>query len=251
MRVQTVQRQHLNVLNCFELNRTTLKRFKTVQKQTSFKKYLNIISQFLCFIIRTADSIETSKLYQTDSEIASCLEKVQSCYLNNEVNSEDDVSIKNKGKSVSTHSRKERQSYNSLYKYDSEVSKSDSDSSDLSELNDETSSDEETEDESETDYLSDDNSTIKQKSVSSQLNQKQAAVLNLLTAFLKQSVLLNNFDSAINVFFACKSINIDSKSLKDSKQMSQLYSAFIYCSQLLTVFYSYQLFLQQSDNNEK
>ena len=120
--------------------------------------------------MRTADSIKTSKLYQTDSEIALCLEKVQSLYLNNEVNSEDDVSIKNKGKSVSTHSRKERQSYSSLYKYNSEVSKSDSDSSDLAELNNETSSDEETEDESETDYLSDDNSTIKQKSVSSQLN---------------------------------------------------------------------------------
>ena len=41
--VSQFDRQHLNVLNSFEYNKTIMKKFKVVQELASFRKYLKVI----------------------------------------------------------------------------------------------------------------------------------------------------------------------------------------------------------------
>jgi hypothetical protein len=65
--------------------------------------------------------------------------------------------------------------------------------------------------------------------------------------FYKQEVSLNPFDSLINAFFACKSIKDSSLTLKNSLDLTQLYSAFLYCTQLCVIQFSIQEAIKEQD----
>jgi len=99
---------------------------------------------------------------------------------------------------------------------------------------------------SESDSLNDDsNINFDKKLLSYKLNKAQSLLLELFISLLQQNIEFNKFDSCINSFFACYSVNICTKSLTDFAQMFQSYSAFIYCAQLLTLEHCTQQYLQK------
>lgn len=72
-------------------------------------------------------------------------------------------------------------------------------------------------------------------------------LLSLLILLFKQDTSLSSFSSPINAFFACKSIRPADLSLRDSLDLSQYYSAFLYCAQLLVAEHCFQEALFQGD----
>ena len=72
-------------------------------------------------------------------------------------------------------------------------------------------------------------------------------LIELLIKLLKQTTDLYIFDSSINSFFASISIRAKDYSFKDSLDLSQDYSKFIYSSQLIVIEYSFSRLLK--DNN--
>ena len=84
-------RQHLNILNSFEQNKTTMKKFKIVQKLESFEKYMRVIKRFICFIIRVLSSDFFKDIYKIDSEINDLFKRLQEILLNIETSDEYDV----------------------------------------------------------------------------------------------------------------------------------------------------------------
>jgi superfamily II DNA helicase RecQ len=91
----------------------------------------------------------------------------------------------------------------------------------------------------------DSNTNFDKKLLSHKLNKAQSLLLDFFISLLQQNIEFNKFDSCINSFFACYSVNVRTQSLKDSAQMSQYYSAFIYCAQLLTLEHCTQQYLQK------
>ena len=73
-------------------------------------------------------------------------------------------------------------------------------------------------------------------------------LLSLLLLFYKQELDLNPFDSPINAFFACKSIRESNLTLRDSLDLTQYYSAFLYCTQLCVIASSVKKALLQQDS---
>jgi hypothetical protein len=99
---------------------------------------------------------------------------------------------------------------------------------------------------SESDSSNDDlNTNFDKKLLSHKLNKAQSLLLDLFISLLQQNIEFTKFDSCINSFFACYSVNVCIQSLKDSAQMFQSYSAFIYCAQLLTLEHCTQQYLQK------
>jgi len=62
----------------------------------------------------------------------------------------------------------------------------------------------------------DSNINFDKKLLSYKLNKAQSLLLDLFVSLLQQNIEFNKFDSCINSFFACYSINVHMKSLKDS-----------------------------------
>jgi hypothetical protein len=74
---------------------------------------------------------------------------------------------------------------------------------------------------SESDSSNDDSNTnFDKKLLSYKLNKVQSLLLDLFVSLLQQNIEFNKFDSCINSFFACYSVNVCTKSLKDSAQIS-------------------------------
>ena len=80
------------------------------------------------------------------------------------------------------------------------------------------------------------------------LNNLESLLLRLIIFFVKQSIRFNSFESLINIFFACLSVDNNNKSIKSSFQMSQYYSAFIYCIQLIILRNCYHEYSNNSSN---
>jgi hypothetical protein len=77
----------------------------------------------------------------------------------------------------------------------------------------------------------------------------QERLLCLFMHFFKQEPPLYIFDSPIHSFFACKSINPSNSTLRGSQDLSQYYSHFLYCAQLLVLENSIQVAIK--DRNPK
>jgi hypothetical protein len=77
----------------------------------------------------------------------------------------------------------------------------------------------------------------------------QEKLLCLFMHLFKQELSLYIFDSLINSFFACKSINPSNSTLRGLQDLSQYYSFFLYCTQLLVLKNSIQAALR--DRNPK
>jgi superfamily II DNA helicase RecQ len=73
-------------------------------------------------------------------------------------------------------------------------------------------------------------------------------LLDLFILLFKQEVSLYIFSSPINSFLASKSIRASNCTLRDSLSLSQFYSYFIYCSQLLVLEYSLREAISKGDS---
>ncbi len=275
--VQYMSRQHLNMLNSFELNNIRIKSFKATQNLSTINKYAKVFAQFFCFLFRTASITNKELSFTSAIELASSKDEKRSlkklfrlsdksqALINDlhEFVESDEVDIlfveeetkkkKNKRKQVSRSSLSSSDSDSSTTESSSSFNNiSDSSFSDTDESE---SNDEETtvterrkndSSSSESDSSNDDSNTnFDKKLLSYKLNKVQSLLLDLFVSLLQQNIEFNKFDSCINSFFACYSVNVRTKSLKDSAQMSQSYSAFIYCAQLLTLEHCTQQYLQK------
>ena len=76
--VQYMTRQHLNVLNSFELNNTRIKSFKATQNLSTIDKYVKVFTQFFCFLFRTASITDKELSFVSAIELASSKEDKRS-----------------------------------------------------------------------------------------------------------------------------------------------------------------------------
>ncbi len=77
-RVQHMSRQHLNVLNSFELNHTRIKGFKATQNLSTIDKYAKVFTQFFCFLFRTASVTKRELTFTSAIELASTKDEKRS-----------------------------------------------------------------------------------------------------------------------------------------------------------------------------
>jgi hypothetical protein len=77
----------------------------------------------------------------------------------------------------------------------------------------------------------------------------QEKLLCLFMHLFKQEPALYIFNSPINSFFACKSVNPSNSTLRGSLDLSRYYSFFLYCTQLLVLENSMQAAIK--DHNPK
>ncbi len=279
--VQYMSRQHLNVLNSFELNNIRIKSFKATQNLSTIDKYAKVFAQFFCFLFRTASVTNKELSFTSAIELASSKDEKRSLkklfHLSDKSQSlindlhefveSDEVDIlfveeKVKKKKNKRQQKRKQVSRLSLSSSDSDSSTTESSSSfnsifdsSLFDTDESESNDEETtvterrkndSSSSESDSSNDDSNTnFDKKLLFYKLNKAQSLLLELFISLLQQNIEFNKFDSCINSFFACYSVNVRTKSLKDSAQMSQSYSAFIYCAQLLTLEHCTQQYLQK------
>ena len=244
-------------MNNFELNNIWIKSFKATQNLFTIDKYAKIFAQFFCFLFRTA-SVTNKELFFTSAiELASSknekrsLKKLfhlfdKSQALINDLYKFvefDEVDILFVEEETKKKKNKWQQKWKQVLCSSSSSSTSDSSStklsssfnnvsdSSLSDTDEFESNDEETivaerrkndSSSSESDSLNDDlNTNFDKKLLSFKLNKAQSLLLNLFVSLLQQNIEFNKFDSCINSFFACYSVNVCTKSLKDSAQMSQ------------------------------
>ena len=73
--------------------------------------------------------------------------------------------------------------------------------------------------------------------------------MSLFVILFQEQIDLNKFTNYINSFIAVKAIN-KNLSLRNSKQFSQFYSQFIYCSQLIIINYGFDQLLNLNKNRE-
>ncbi len=69
-KVQYMSRQHLNVLNSFELNNIQIKSFKATQNLSTIDKYAKVFTQFFCFLFRTASVTNKELTFTSAIELA-------------------------------------------------------------------------------------------------------------------------------------------------------------------------------------
>ena len=91
---------------------------------------------------------------------------------------------------------------------------------------------------------------IKEINKSSDLlsTQIKQCLLGLLISVFKQDINLDIFDSSINSFFACRSLR-ENNTLRDSFDLSQYYSMFIYCTQVVVIEYCFQILLNSPEES--
>jgi len=76
--VQYMSRQHLNVLNSFELNNIWIKSFKATQNLFTIDKYAKVFTQFFCFLFRTASVTNKELTFTSAIELASSKDEKRS-----------------------------------------------------------------------------------------------------------------------------------------------------------------------------
>jgi len=77
-KVQYMLRQHLNVLNSFELNNIQIKSFKATQNLFTIDKYAKVFTQFFCFLFRTALITNKELSFTSAIELASSKDEKRS-----------------------------------------------------------------------------------------------------------------------------------------------------------------------------
>ena len=73
-----MSRQHLNMLNSFELNNIQIKSFKTTQNLFTIDKYAKVFTQFFCFLFRTASVTNKELTFTSAIELASSKDEKRS-----------------------------------------------------------------------------------------------------------------------------------------------------------------------------
>ena len=259
----------LNLLNSFEKDRTKNTPFKPLLKIGTKQKYFNLFSSFIVFLFKSFldNSYKTTKLYSLSKEAIALLLELKDLLdtesillLEKELDPDSLVAKAKKSlDSKFTKLRLKRFLQDRIYRNKEEEDteeeaeeeeeedlvsnsslESSSSSSTVSSLN--TISSSNSLDSSDSNYNSllilQEAKSIERSSskVSVQIKNKLLALYLILC---KEDTSIYSFSSSIHSFFACKSIK-PNLSFKDSLVFSQYYSAFIYCSQLLVIEYSFQ-----------
>ena len=265
---------YLNLLNSFEKDRVKNTPFKPLLRSETTRKYFDLFSSFAVFVFRSfADtSFKTAKLYSLSQEAAALLAEITKL-----LSIEEELLLEQEldpGKVAKKARRSLKSRYTRLRlrsflqdRFPAEGEREEG------EAEEEEGREEEggEEEEEEVSSIGSGSSTSTSSLLSSNSSErgldspgpdldscyflKQARfaeeapgqgsllvkekLLALLLLFLKQDTGLYSFSSPVYSFFACKSIR-PNLSFRDSLEFSQYYSAFLYCSQLLVIEYSFQ-----------
>ena len=267
---------HLNLLNSFEKDRVKNTPFKPLLRSETTRKYFDLFSSFAVFVFRSfADaSFKTAKLYSLSQEAAALLAEITKL-----LSIEEELLLEQEldpGKVAKKARRSLKSRYTRLrlrsFLQDRSPAEGEGEEGEA-EAEEEEGGEEEggEEEEEEVSSIGSGSSTSTSSLLSSNSSErgldspgpdldscyflKQARfaeeapgqgsllvkekLLALLLLFLKQDTGLYSFSSPVHSFFACKSIR-PNLSFRDSLEFSQYYSAFLYCSQLLVIEYSFQ-----------
>jgi hypothetical protein len=278
--INSVPLQHLN---SFQRGVVTNKPFKPLLRSESRTKYFNFFSCFFAFIFRSFynDTYKEDKLYTLSKESRGLLKELkQLALLQQDEAASVDLDL-NKDFQKTTRALNKRLNSFTLNLFlnksalldEEELSKEEGEEEELpsgsdndslhSSLGSSTSSlsgEEEGGEDDSRSTISVDNT----KSLSNALLEKieqlgkldnptsvriQEKLLCLFIHLFKQELSLYIFDSPINSFFACKSINPSNNTLRGLQDLSQYYSFFLYCTQLLVLENSMQAAIR--DRNPK
>ena len=219
LNVSQFDRQHLNILNNFEYNKIIIKKFKVVQKLTSFRKYLKIIQRFICFIFRVLESNHFVDIYKTNEDIDSIFNKIKSIKLKIDESSNKVLNLITK-RFILLNKDFIFKRYNFIYNKNDQIDENNNNfnsnfDSKLDSINERSNIERNFDEKSDEDI-----SNISNEYNKEMLNNLESLLLRLIISFVKQSIRFNSFESLINIFFACLSADNNNKSIKSSFQMS-------------------------------
>jgi Orsellinic acid/F9775 biosynthesis cluster protein D len=272
---------HLNILNSFEDNKIRNKPFKPLLNSSTRVKYFNLFSLFIIFFFRALSKSlkEKTSYFKVDNSIIIIYNTLKSLIREKLEEEKDDYlelsnnSYKNKKKSINNKLNSLKLNsiinLNNLEKeevYSSTSSNSNISSDSIISINNQSSSSKSNSSSNfnsssnssssinyNLDYLLDSSNInildqIKEinKSSSSISIRIKELLIELLIKLLKQKTDLYIFDSSFNSFFAIISIRAKDKSFKDSLELSQEYSKFIYSIQLIVIEFSFNSLLKDS-----
>jgi superfamily II DNA helicase RecQ/predicted RNA binding protein with dsRBD fold (UPF0201 family) len=265
---------HLNILNSFEPNKIRNKPFQPMLTSNTRVKYFNFYALFLAFVYRAlSKSLEDNTSYfKASSSIVTMFNSLNDLV---DLKLEEDNYLELSNKALKQNKKSINKKLNK-YKLNSLLSNRASEDQEEEEDND----DEETSSTSSIDISTSCSSTSDAShsliSSSSSSNSSSSLifqilessnieildeirdinkskdsislkikdlVVKLLISLFRQETDLYIFDSAINSFFASISIRNNS-SFKDTLELSQDYSKFIYSSQLIVLEYSFRRLLE-------
>ena len=224
-----------------------MKKFKVVQELVSFRKYLKVIQRFICFVFRILESNHFVDIYKTNEDIDSIYNEIQFMKLKIDESSDEVLDLITK-RSILLNKNFIFKRYSSIYNKDDQIDENNSNSS--SDFDSKIDSiNERSNIERDSDEESDENiSNISNEYNKELLNSLESLLLRFIISFVKQSIRFNSFESLINIFFACLNVDNNNKSIKSSFQMSQYYSTFIYCIQLIIFRNCYYEYSNNSSN---
>ena len=196
-----------------------MKKFKVVQKLTSFRKYLKVIQRFICFVFRILESNHFVDIYKTDEDINSIYSEIQFMKLKIDESSNEILNLITK-RSILLNKDFIFKRYNFIYNKNNQIDENNSNfSSDfdskLDSINEKSNIERNFDEKSDEDI-----SNISNEYNKEMLNNLESLLLRLIISFVKQSIRFNSFESLINIFFACLNVDNNNKNIKSSFQMS-------------------------------
>ncbi|KAI9748290.1 MAG: hypothetical protein M4579_007265, partial [Chaenotheca gracillima] len=272
--IPKISRQHLMVLNSFEQGRTTMKRFKQLQKRETLERYLKFFSQFFQYLLCVFPHLDQLETPEMDFDLIETLKDTQAfvfftSLIPAEVLTSQGTKLKKMFKlditqlqslselcQILDHHHSDYMEYFALEKRDQQkifhhlfkTQDTLDGTADLT-LQTEFSSEEETQESDNSDSEDPGSGYQQQLLERNQRDTRYERELDLEKSYLRltkavnkvmmscftQTLDINNFDSPINTFLACNAINKSQRSMEESTILSQKYSAFLYCSQLIVL----------------
>ena len=253
---------YLNILNSFENNKIRNKPFSPLLRAKTRVNYFNFFSLFLSFFFRALSKAlnkEASPFFKVSSSTLSLFNNLIDL-VSNKLEEEGDYILELGNKSLKSKKKVFNQKVNLVKltniinrQEDSEDNSSESTSS-LNSLGSSSSFSSSSTSNSSIKISLLSNSNIDTLKEIEKINSSKdffalevkGLLLKLLINLLKQVTDLNIFDSPINCFFAAISIRSSNLSLRTELELSQDYSKFIYCFQVLIIEYAFSLLFQDN-----
>ena len=265
---------HLNILNSFEDNKIRNKPFKPLLNASTRIKYFNFFSLFLTFFYRALKFSSNNQIsyFKVDNSIVTIIKTLNNLVnekINFDKDQEDYLELSNQSfqRNQKTINKKlNKVKINKLINLEESENENQSDTNSISNINSLVSNSISTLDNSLNSISSSNSSSLNISHILESSNidilkkiqdinkskdtlslKIKELLLELIIKLFKQKTDLNIFDSSINSFFAVISIRIKDRSFRDSLELSQDYSKFIYATQVLVIEYSFNRLFK--DNN--
>ena len=248
-----LNRNQRNILSSFEANKVTTKGFRILQNSSSIQRYISFFCQFFNFLFRTQSEFRDKLAENSDYKPFYLFNSQELDIWSSIIRLGDEIQASNSQilNSKSSLKRFQKAASNQIQTNpeDQEDIDSNSDSSYSSkslESIGELQSNQESDLDSNSGVEDFDTSSILERvrlievNKSSKSRLVQEKLLELFILLSQREVEFSIFISPVHIFFACISIKASNLTLKDSQDLSQYYSRFIYCYQLLVVNYSFQ-----------